>query len=148
MDFIAIDFETANNHPTSACSIGLAFVRDGVLASHTSYLIRPEPFYFDPFTTAIHGLTERDVCQAPTFAQLWPEISAHFEHAVVAAHNAPFDIGVLRSTLAFLRPSASRYAPALHRPALPPSLSRPAIASAECRLRCPGHLADAPPSRI
>ena len=101
MDFIAIDFETANNHPTSACSIGLAFVRDGALAGHTSYLIRPEPFYFDPFTTAIHGLTERDVFQAPTFAQLWPQISAHFENAVVAAHNAPFDIGVLKSTLAF-----------------------------------------------
>ena len=101
MDFIAIDFETANNHPTSACSIGLAFVRDGALAGHTSYLIRPEPFYFDPFTTAIHGLTEQDVRHAPTFAQLWPEISAHFENAVVAAHNAPFDIGVLKSTLAF-----------------------------------------------
>ena len=101
MDFIAIDFETANNHPTSACSIGLAFVRDGRLCGHTSYLIRPEPFYFDPFTTAIHGLTEQDVRHAPTFAQLWPEISAHFENAVVAAHNAPFDIGVLKSTLAF-----------------------------------------------
>ena len=101
MDFIAIDFETANNHPTSACSIGLAFVRDGRLCGHTSYFIRPEPFYFDPFTTAIHGLTEQDVRHAPTFAQLWPEISAHFENAVVAAHNAPFDIGVLRSTLAF-----------------------------------------------
>ncbi len=101
MDFIAIDFETANSHPTSACSIGIAFVRDGRLSGHTSHLIRPEPFYFDPFTTAIHGLTERDVRHAPTFAQLWPEISAHFENAIVVAHNAPFVIGVLKSTLAF-----------------------------------------------
>lgn len=101
MDFIAIDFETANNHPTSACSLGIAFVQNNQVVDKRSWLIRPEPFYFDPFTTAIHGLTERDVCHAPTFAQLWPEISAYFENAIVAAHNAPFDIGVLTSTLAF-----------------------------------------------
>lgn len=101
MDFIAIDFETANNHPTSACSLGIAFVQNNQVVDRRSWLIRPEPFYFDPFTTAIHGLTERDVCHAPTFAQLWPQISAYFENAIVAAHNALFDIGVLKSTLAF-----------------------------------------------
>ena len=45
-DFAAIDFETANHHPTSACSIGIVVVRDGVIADEFSHLIKPEPFYF------------------------------------------------------------------------------------------------------
>ena len=29
-DFAAIDFETANQQPTSVCSVGIVIVRDGV----------------------------------------------------------------------------------------------------------------------
>ena len=101
MDFIAMDFETANCHPTSACSLGIAVVQNGIVSERHSWLIRPEPFYFDPFTTAIHGIHAGDVADAPTFGQLWPEISSYFEGAIVAAHHAAFDIGVLQSTLAF-----------------------------------------------
>jgi len=31
LDFVAIDFESANNERSSACAIGLAFVKDGVV---------------------------------------------------------------------------------------------------------------------
>ena len=39
--------------------------------------------------------------QAPTFAQLWPELSRELERAdFLAAHNAPFDRGVLAACCA------------------------------------------------
>lgn len=43
--------------------------------------------------TAIHGITDADVTDAPTWAQAWPEIAATVEGRVLCAHNAPFDAG-------------------------------------------------------
>lgn len=101
MNAIAIDFETANRHPSSACSLGMAFIENGRVTGHRAWPIRPAPFYFDPFHTAIHKIRQEDVQNAPTFAQLWPELCAYFDHAIVVAHNAAFDIGVLESSLRY-----------------------------------------------
>ena len=45
-DFIAIDFETANECPSSVCSIGAVLVRDGEIVKTFYSLIRPEPDYY------------------------------------------------------------------------------------------------------
>jgi len=47
MDFIAIDFETANSNRSSICSIGLAFVENGRLTGSDHILVRPTPDYYD-----------------------------------------------------------------------------------------------------
>ena len=41
MDFIAIDFETANHRRHSACAVGIVTVRDGKVVDRFSTLIRP-----------------------------------------------------------------------------------------------------------
>ncbi len=61
-------------------------------------LIRPDPLYFSPFNTSIHGITARDVAGAPSFSELWPEILENVSGPLVA-HNAAFDIGVIRRSL-------------------------------------------------
>lgn len=99
MDFIAFDFETANQYRTSACSLGIAIVKNNIVTECKEWLIRPFPFEFSPFNTAIHGITADDVESAPTFQQLWPEICPYFENQTVVAHNASFDFSVLRRTL-------------------------------------------------
>jgi DNA polymerase-3 subunit epsilon len=40
-DYIAIDFETANNSRLSACAIGLSFVKNNVIVYSTKYFIKP-----------------------------------------------------------------------------------------------------------
>ena len=40
-DFVAIDFETANNEPSSICSVGIVVVRDGVVQHRQHRLVRP-----------------------------------------------------------------------------------------------------------
>ncbi|MFH1378501.1 MAG: exonuclease domain-containing protein [Planctomycetota bacterium] len=98
MQFTSIDFETANSSRGSACSIGLSFVCDGVIVDSRHYYIRPDPLYFDPFNTSIHGISESDVINAPTFEERWSELKKFFVSPVIA-HNASFDMSVLRHAL-------------------------------------------------
>ena len=70
-DFTAIDFETANRYPTSACSIGIVVVQDGEITEEFSHLIKPEPYYFNKKFIEIHGITPVMVKDAPSFYDLW-----------------------------------------------------------------------------
>jgi DNA polymerase-3 subunit epsilon len=102
MNFAAIDFETAKYSRESACSVGLVKFQDGK-ASDTFYsLIRPPSLYIRPDFTEIHGLTVEDVWDAPQFADIWESRILPFIGALpLAAHNAPFDMGVLQAVLAW-----------------------------------------------
>ena len=92
--FVAIDFETASNDRDSACAIGVAVVRAGRIVSREQHLIRPPTREFR--FTHIHGLTWEDVRDAPTFAEVWRNLSPVLsELDFLAAHNASFDRGVL-----------------------------------------------------
>jgi len=57
-DFIAIDFETANQHPSSVCSVGVVMVRDGQMVDSFYSLIQPEPNYYSYFCQRVHGITQ------------------------------------------------------------------------------------------
>ena len=98
MQFTAIDFETANADRCSACSVGLVMVEDGRVIGRLRQLIRPEPCYFDPFNVAIHGISAADVAHAPTFREIWPTLWPRISGPLVA-HNAAFDMSVLRYSL-------------------------------------------------
>ena len=100
MQFVAIDFETANNGADSACSIGLVKMdEEGAVVDSFYSLVRPKVLMFDPVCTAIHKLDSLDVAKAPTFYELWPAISEFIGDAPLVAHNAPFDMRVLKGTL-------------------------------------------------
>ena len=96
MNFVAIDFETANGDRASACSIGIVTVKDGLIIDRNSWLIRPPTLDFDTYNTYIHGITARDVKNKPRFNELWPEIKKYFIDNIIIAHNAIFDMSVLR----------------------------------------------------
>ncbi|MDQ0768692.1 DNA polymerase-3 subunit epsilon [Pseudarthrobacter defluvii] len=101
LDFTAIDFETANGFRGSPCSVGLTKVRGGRIVAEASWLMRPPSGYdhFDHHNVRIHGITPSDVAGMPRFGELFPEIGAFIGGDVLAAHNAAFDLGVIRSAL-------------------------------------------------
>lgn len=99
VDFIAIDFETANNKLSSACSLGLVFVKDHTIVDEKYYLIQPPTLEFDSDNTRIHGMTAEDVRNAKRFEGIWDEIKEYFEGTTIIAHNAQFDMSVLYSCL-------------------------------------------------
>jgi DNA polymerase III subunit epsilon len=99
MNFVAIDFETANHRPDSACAIGLVKVIDGVIAEKIVHLIKPPTREFA--FTYIHGLSWKDVAQQEDFGELWPKIEPLFQGAeFLVAHNASFDRRVLAACCA------------------------------------------------
>lgn len=99
MDYVAIDFETANERIASPCALGLAVVSGGRVVERRSWLIRPKELYFNPFNIYVHGIKPRDVKNEPEFYELWPVIREYVDGNMVVAHNASFDVGVLTATL-------------------------------------------------
>lgn len=98
LSYVAIDFETANAHRTSPCSVGLTKVSHGQIVDSYYSLINPEEF-FDTYNTQIHGIQEVDVINAPTMAELYPRLLSFIDRYPLVAHNASFDMSVLRLTL-------------------------------------------------
>jgi DNA polymerase-3 subunit epsilon len=113
MKFCAIDFETADKGADSACSVGLVRVEDGRVVETAVQLLRPFRFdgsdLFTPMPaqfefTRIHKITPSMVADQPTFAEAWPKLSRLVEGVdFLAAHNAPFDSGVLAACCAAAR---------------------------------------------
>ena len=92
--FAAIDFETASHARDSACAVGVVIVERGEIVRRLYELIRPPSREFA--FTHIHGLTWDDVKDAPGFDEVWAGIASEIAGIrFLAAHNAPFDRGVL-----------------------------------------------------
>ena len=96
-NFVAIDFETAMD--LNPCQIGIAIVRDGVVAKTLSRLIRPIYNQYNPFTISIHHITPEMTENEPEFPEVWDEIKEYFDDAIIVAHNARFDMSVLTNAL-------------------------------------------------
>ena len=100
MNFVSFDFETAKRSRESACSVGLVKFLDGKSVDTFYSLIRPPKLYIRPDFTEIHGLTVEDVKDAPSFDKLWDSVIKPFIGGLpLAAHYAPFDMGVLWAVL-------------------------------------------------
>ncbi|WP_309082121.1 exonuclease domain-containing protein [Zhihengliuella sp.] len=100
-DFTAIDFETANGFRGSACSVGAVRVRNGRIVEEQLWLMRPPAGYdhFDPRNVQIHGITPERVASAPRFREVFGALNDFINGDLVVAHNAAFDLGVIRSAL-------------------------------------------------
>ena len=99
LNFTAIDFETANGSSASACSVGLVKVADGRVVDRDSWLIRP-PMGHDEFLAwniKIHGITPAMVIDAPLWADQQDRILDFADGDAFVAHNAGFDMGVMKS---------------------------------------------------
>jgi len=109
MNFVSMDFETANGKRTSACSLALVLVRDSQIVDSFYTLINPlQEFNFR--NVQIHHIHPEDVVDAPTFDMVWPHIQTLFDNShLVAAHNASFDNGVLKNTLTHYGIAAPKY---------------------------------------
>lgn len=96
-DFVAVDVETANENASSICAIGAVKVRDGVVVDTRYSLVCPEPNYYKYFCTRVHGLSDDDTWNAPSFGSVWEDWSDWLEGLPLVAHNAPFDSKCIRS---------------------------------------------------
>jgi len=98
LDFTAIDFETANSSNASACAVGLVRVRDGEIVDKTGWLIQPPAGHdrFFELNTRIHGIREEDVVGALGWSAQLSDLSAFIGGDILVAHNAGFDMAVIK----------------------------------------------------
>ena len=97
--FVAIDFETADHGPDSACAVGLVRVEGLQVVRRDVVLLRPpRPRVL---FSHVHGITWDMVADAAPFADAWPRLAPVLDGAAfLAAHNAPFDRRVLTACCA------------------------------------------------
>jgi DNA polymerase-3 subunit epsilon len=96
-NFAAIDFETANQHASSVCSVGVVVVRNGIVTDSFYSLIQPEPNYYIYWCQRVHGLTHADTDSAPVFPEVWAQIEPLIQGLPLVAHNKRFDENCLRA---------------------------------------------------
>lgn len=93
-DFAAIDFETANEQPSSVCSVGIVVVSGGKVVDSFYSLIHPEPEYYQWFCQRVHGLGPWDTDEAPVFPHVWEKIAPMIEGLPLAASRRHFGCGL------------------------------------------------------
>ena len=100
VNFTAIDFETANSSSASACSVGLVKVRDGKVVDRVAWFIKPAVGHdvFLAWNIKIHGIRPTDVAGAATWTQQLPDLVAFAGDDHLVAHNAGFDLGVIKTS--------------------------------------------------
>ena len=98
MRYIAFDVETPNRFNSRMSAIGISVVEDGQIVGSFYSLVDPEQ-PFDWFNTQLTGIDSRVVLGAPTFPELWVQIEPIMSSGLLVAHNASFDMGVLKKCL-------------------------------------------------
>lgn len=100
IDFVAIDFETATGNYNSACSLGIAVVRDLEVAETWYHTFQPPYNYYEEGNIYVHGITPAMTLDEKPFDDFWEDIAPFFQRKnLILAHNARFDTSVLRKSL-------------------------------------------------
>ncbi|MDO4270140.1 MAG: 3'-5' exonuclease [Eubacteriales bacterium] len=102
MRYVALDFETGNASPLSACALGVSVFEDTLLVREQVSLIKP-PSCVGKFhwgNIRVNGIKEKMVADAPAFDSVWRDFADDAEGGVLVCHNAMFDTAVLCACLA------------------------------------------------
>lgn len=94
--FVAVDVETANPDLASICQIGVATFSGGEVTSLWQTYINPED-YFDPYSVAVHGITEGIVADAPRFSSILGELALTLAGKIVVSHTHYDRLALLRA---------------------------------------------------
>ena len=96
---LAIDFETANGQRASACSMGLAWIESDTIVRKEHRLIRPKEIRFNDYNIFLHKIRPDHVIDQPDFPTVFSEFVSDISGALILAHQAEFEVSVIRETL-------------------------------------------------
>lgn len=94
LNYAVVDVEGNGQQPPDLVELAVVPIVGGAIGEPVSWLVRPtEPIKY--YATRIHGLTNKDVADAPEFAGIEAEVLRALEGATLVAHNAQVDFDVL-----------------------------------------------------
>jgi len=111
--FVVIDLETTGGSPRDSkiTEIGAVKIRGGETIGEFQTLVNPDS-PIPPFITVLTGITDTMVIEAPRIAEVifsLFEFIGSAKESVLVAHNAPFDIGFLKSAAETLKLTWPKY---------------------------------------
>jgi DNA polymerase III subunit epsilon len=101
---VVVDVETTGLSPSygdRVCEVGIVRAQDDQILDTYQSLVNPQR-PISPGASRVNGLRDKDVCQAPVFAEIAREVLARIDGATLVCHNAPFDLGFLEAELSHL----------------------------------------------
>jgi DNA polymerase III epsilon subunit-like protein len=100
---LALDLEGDGNVPPSIVEIALIEFAAGVQIRTHRWLVDPgRPI--TRFATRIHGLTDKDVANAPSLQDIEDDLRAIIDGAIIIGHNVKGDVDILRREIPDLQP--------------------------------------------
>lgn len=94
LNFVVVDFEGNGQQPSDLVELAAVPIVGGVIGEPLSWLVKPDA-PIKHFATRIHGLTNKDVADCPTFEDITGNVLAALDADALVAHNAHVDLGVL-----------------------------------------------------
>lgn len=100
LTLVVFDTETTGFSATKdrIVEIGAIKIRNGEIVEERNWLINPQQ-PIPARVTKVHGISSAMVKDKPTFAEVYPEFQAFVGNAVLVAHNARYDVDMMRGEL-------------------------------------------------
>jgi exodeoxyribonuclease X len=98
LSYVVVDVEGNGQQPPDLVELATVPIADGVIGNPSSWLVRPDT-PITPLARRIHGITNEHVADVQVFADIASEVLCALKGAVLVAHNAHVDVGVLQRKL-------------------------------------------------
>lgn len=102
---VVVDVEGHGGRPPRLVELAVVPIVGGIIGEPATWLVRP-PESISWQATRVHGITNRDVAHLRPVEAVADDIRAYLDGAVVVAHAAHVDVGVLSHELPDWRPAA------------------------------------------
>lgn len=103
-DYAVVDVEGNGQRPPDLVEISIVPIKDGSIGHVKNWLVRP-PSPITPMARRFHKITDDQLADAPTVADIEAELRQALSDKVFVAHNAGVDLGVLGRELLGFRPA-------------------------------------------
>ncbi|MDX3853557.1 3'-5' exonuclease [Streptomyces sp. AK02-01A] len=98
LSYAVVDVEGNGHQPPDLVELAVVPIVGGVIGEPVSWLMRPDQA-ITPMAQGVHGIRNRDVADAPVFADIKDDILKALDVSAFVAHNAHVDANVLRRKL-------------------------------------------------
>lgn len=103
-EYAVVDVEGNGQRPPDLVEVSIVAIQGGLTGQPRTWLVRP-PRPITPMARRFHKITDDQVADAPTVADIEAELRQALSDKVFVAHNASVDLGVLGRELPGFQPA-------------------------------------------
>lgn len=103
-DYAVVDVEGNGQQPPDLVEVSIVAIKSGSIGRPRTWLVHP-PRPISPMVRRFHKITDEQVADAPTVADIEPELRQALDGKMFVAHNAGVDLSVLARELPGFQPA-------------------------------------------